>query len=75
VAFVGWFGPRGLASVVFALLTVEELGNTDPRVDIALDTIAVTVVLSIVAHGVTARPLTTRYVRAVRDAPIAGSAR
>ena len=29
VAFIGWFG-RGLASVVFALLTVEELGDTDP---------------------------------------------
>ena len=27
VAFVGWFGPRGLASVIFALLTLEELGS------------------------------------------------
>ena len=31
VAFVGWFGPRGLASVVFALLAIEDLGGTDPR--------------------------------------------
>ena len=30
VAFVGWFGPRGLASVVFALLAIDELGGTDP---------------------------------------------
>ena len=30
VAFIGWFGPRGLASVVFALLAVEELGERRP---------------------------------------------
>ena len=65
-AFIGWFGPRGLASAVFALLAVEELGNTDPRVEAAINTIAVTIVFSIVAHGVTARPLATRYVEAVR---------
>jgi NhaP-type Na+/H+ or K+/H+ antiporter len=28
-AFVGWFGPRGLASVIFALLALEELGGTE----------------------------------------------
>ena len=64
IAFVGWFGPRGLASVVFALLAVEELGSADPRVVTAVDTIAVTIVLSVVAHGITARPLATRYVGA-----------
>ena len=51
--------------MVFALLAVEELGNTDPRVvQTAVNTIAVTIVFSIVAHGVTARPLATRYVKA-----------
>ena len=66
-AFIGWFGPRGLASVVFALLAVEELGSADPRVETAVNTIAVTIVFSIVAHGVTARPLATRYVKAQHD--------
>ena len=61
VAFVGWFGPRGLASVVFALLAIEELGGTDPRVIVAVNTIAVTIVFSVIAHGITARPLATRY--------------
>jgi NhaP-type Na+/H+ or K+/H+ antiporter len=61
-AFIGWFGPRGLASVVFALLTVEELGESDVRVLAAVHTMVVTVVLSVVAHGVSARPLATRYV-------------
>lgn len=61
--FMGWFGPRGLASAVFGLLALEELGAGDPRVDLALQVITVTIVLSIVAHGVSARPLTSRYVR------------
>ena len=64
-AFVGWFGPRGLASVVFALLAVEDLGGTDPRVVTAVQTIAITIAFSIIAHGITARPLATRYVAAI----------
>jgi NhaP-type Na+/H+ or K+/H+ antiporter len=67
VAFVGWFGPRGLASVVFALLAVEELAH-DPRITTALDIVTVTILLSVIAHGITARPLTGRYVDAVRKA-------
>ena len=66
--FVGWFGPRGLASVVFALLALEELGGTDPRVVAALHAIAITIVFSIVAHGVTARPFASRYLAALRTA-------
>jgi NhaP-type Na+/H+ or K+/H+ antiporter len=61
--FVGWFGPRGLASVVFALLAVEELGGGDPRVVTALHAIALTILLSVVAHGISGRPLSGRYVR------------
>ena len=65
IGFLGWFGPRGLASVVFALLAVEELGYLDARVVVAVNTVAVTIVLSIVAHGVTARPLAARYLAAI----------
>lgn len=74
VAFVGWFGPRGLASLVFALLAVEELG---PRADPAVVAIAVTVLLSVLAHGASAAPLATRYGKAVSgrepepDGPVA----
>jgi NhaP-type Na+/H+ or K+/H+ antiporter len=56
---VAWFGPRGLASVVFALLALEELGR--PAAGRAVAVITVTVVLSIVAHGATAEPLARRY--------------
>jgi NhaP-type Na+/H+ or K+/H+ antiporter len=56
--FLGWFGPRGLASVVFALLAVEDLGRpADP----AVATVVTTVLLSVLAHGVTAAPLAARF--------------
>jgi sodium/hydrogen antiporter len=58
VAFVGWFGPRGLASVVFALLALEDIGHSaEPAVTV----IAFTILLSVVAHGLTASPLARRY--------------
>jgi sodium/hydrogen antiporter len=58
VLFVGWFGPRGLASVIFALLAVEEVGQ---RADEAVAVIVLTVLLSVVAHGLTAGPWAARY--------------
>lgn len=59
VAFVGWFGPRGLASVVFAILAADGLHGEMAATVVA--TIALTVVASVVAHGVTAGPLARRY--------------
>ena len=59
VAFLGWFGPRGLASIVFALLLVEEGGL--PNDEVILVVTFVTVGLSVFAHGVSAAPLTRRY--------------
>ena len=54
VVFLGWFGPRGLATMVFMLVALEELGGFDPLVR---DTVTVTVLLSVVAHGLTAVPM------------------
>jgi len=59
VSFLGWFGPRGLASIVFALLLVEEGGL--PNDEVILVVTFVTVGLSVFAHGVSAAPLTRRY--------------
>ncbi len=64
VAFVGWFGPRGLASIVFAVLILQ--AEPIPNLDIILATISLTVVVSVYAHGVTALPLTERYVSWMR---------
>ncbi len=60
VAFVGWFGPRGLASIVFAAMMMEEGGLPNERT--LLVAIVITVAISVYAHGVSAGPLTERYV-------------
>ena len=59
VAFLGWFGPRGLASIVFAVIVVEE-ANLPHENTIVLTTWA-TVGLSVLVHGATAAPLASRY--------------
>src|SRR3954454_5461532 len=59
VAFLGWFGPRGLASIVFAVIVVQEADL--PHAGTILLTTYATVGLSVIAHGVTAAPLARRY--------------
>jgi NhaP-type Na+/H+ or K+/H+ antiporter len=58
--FAGWFGPRGLATVVF-LLTVVEDSNL-PGTETIFVAATITVLLSVVAHGISAPGLTERYV-------------
>ena len=59
VAFIGWFGPRGLATIVFGLIAVDALASTPAKVTLAAVTL--TIVLSVLLHGVSASPLATRY--------------
>lgn len=59
VAFVGWFGPRGLASVVFGLIAVDALAPEPSKVVLAA--VTVTVASSVLLHGITASPLAARY--------------
>ena len=61
LAFMGWFGPRGLASIVFAVIVVEE--SQLPHQQTILLVIYLTVGLSILLHGITAAPLADRYGR------------
>jgi NhaP-type Na+/H+ or K+/H+ antiporter len=63
VAFLGWFGPRGLATIVFGLLALEELGRSSPFIEEVDGVLAVTVLLSVFAHGITAGPLSRAYGR------------
>jgi NhaP-type Na+/H+ or K+/H+ antiporter len=58
VTFMGWFGPRGLASVVFGLLALE---RGVPNAQTLLSTVVVTVGLSVFMHGLTSVPLVARY--------------
>lgn len=66
VLFVGWFGPRGLASLVFALLALEALGT---EADEAVSIVTTTVLLSVLAHGLTSAPLARRYGRSASARP------
>ena len=61
LGFLGWFGPRGLASIVFAVIVVEE--SNLPHEHLIALAIYLTVGLSVFAHGLTAAPLAHRYAR------------
>ncbi len=59
VGFIGWFGPRGLASVVFGLIAYDSL---DPAAaGQVLSVVTVTIALSVLAHGLSSSPLAERY--------------
>lgn len=58
VLFLGWFGPRGLATVVFGLIALEELGPGDGAI---AGVLSITVALSVILHGVTAGLLAAPY--------------
>ena len=56
--FLGWFGPRGLASIVFVVLVQDkELSGAE----ILLPTVGTTILLSVLLHGLTANPLSRKY--------------
>jgi NhaP-type Na+/H+ or K+/H+ antiporter len=65
VLFAGWFGPRGLASIVLGLIVVEEAPLLPGRDEIEA-VVALTVLLSVLLHGVTAAPLSAVYARRVQ---------
>jgi sodium/hydrogen antiporter len=65
VLFAGWFGPRGLASIVLGLIVVEEAPLLPGRGEIEA-VVALTVLLSVLLHGVTAAPLSAAYARRVQ---------
>jgi sodium/hydrogen antiporter len=59
LGFLGWFGPRGLASIVFAVIVVEE--SHLPHEHLLTLAIYLTIGLSVFAHGISAAPLSRRY--------------
>ena len=61
VGFLGWFGPRGLASIVFAVIVIEE--SNLPHEHLIVLAIYLTVGLSVFVHGLSAAPLANRYAR------------
>ncbi len=71
VLVLGWFGPRGLATILFALLIIEKIGMEagDELLGIAF----ITVGLSILAHGITAAPFARAYARMTRHPHMSAS--
>jgi NhaP-type Na+/H+ or K+/H+ antiporter len=61
LAFVGWFGPRGLATIVFAVILIDE--SSLPHERTLLLAVVATIGISVFAHGLSSRPLTNRYVQ------------
>ncbi len=66
IAFIGWFGPRGLASIILALVVVDEQPEL-PGLDLLLAVITLTVLASIFLHGFSARPLSMLYSKSLRE--------
>ncbi len=68
--FVGWFGPRGLASVIFGLLLLEALGEIPGRAEELFGVIGITVAASVVLHGASAAWGARRYGRWAEESPM-----
>ena len=64
VAFLGWFGPRGIASILFGLLVMER--TQLPGGMVVFPALTITVLISVYAHGLTAYPAARAYGRRVR---------
>ena len=67
VAYLGWFGPRGLASIVFTVIVLED--SALPHVHTITVVVVFTVVLSVFAHGLSSKALTARYAAWFRRHP------
>ncbi|HMK64331.1 MAG TPA: cation:proton antiporter [Thermodesulfobacteriota bacterium] len=63
VGFIGWFGPRGIASILYLIVVVNTMGSKG--MEYVLSVIVLTVMLSVFAHGVSALPLSRAYGRYV----------
>ncbi len=59
IAFIGWFGPRGIASALYLLMAVAAIGVTG--YEQVMSVIVLTIAISVYAHGISAVPLSRRY--------------
>jgi len=63
--FLGWFGPRGIASIIYGLLIIERSGIQGS--ELIFTTMVITVLISIFAHGITAFPGSIWYANRIAD--------
>ena len=57
--FIGWFGPRGIASVIYLEIVIKDLGFDGMESMMAV--IVLTILLSVFLHGLTAVPFASTY--------------
>lgn len=70
VAFMGWFGPRGLASIVLALVAIGDGAEGPPALPpVVIAAVALTVTLSVLTHGLSAGPAVRWYAGAIAHLP------
>ncbi|MEM8723226.1 MAG: hypothetical protein AAGE84_28735 [Cyanobacteria bacterium P01_G01_bin.39] len=63
--FVGWFGPRGIASLIYGLLILEK--ENLPGQELIFTTMVITVLMSVFAHGLTAFPGVNWYANRISN--------
>ena len=63
--FIGWFGPRGIASIVYGLLIVEKENLLNS--ELMFTTMVITVFISVFAHGLTASPGANWYANRINE--------
>jgi NhaP-type Na+/H+ or K+/H+ antiporter len=66
ILFLGWFGPRGLASIVLLLIIFVDV-STLPGMATVQAVIVTTILLSVFAHGISAPPIIGRYARTIES--------
>ena len=64
--FIAWFGPRGIASILYVLIVAHEMGSIE-GFETVYSVVTVTVLMSIFAHGLTAQPFATWYAKSHRE--------
>ncbi|WP_428611235.1 cation:proton antiporter [Shewanella sp.] len=62
MAFIAWFGPRGIASILYVLIIAHEMGGIK-GFETLYSVVTVTVLMSILAHGLSAQPLANWYAK------------
>jgi len=66
VLFIGWFGPRGIASILYVVIVIGQLGSINGH-ETVYAVITITVLLSIILHGLSAQPFARMYGKTHKD--------
>ena len=66
--FIGWFGPRGIASILYMLIVIHEIGSIEGHEKI-FAVMSLTIFLSIFLHGLSAKPFSNIYGKSHKDTP------